>query len=763
MIGIWKSKGRIVILISIAGLLLIQSVVFLMHCNQPGPESVETEIPDIPRISSGLLDADFAGTESCIDCHEKEYNEWLGSHHDESMMVANDSTVKGDFDNTLFESRGVRSRFFKQDGRFMVNTESEDGTYLDYEILYTFGTEPLQQYIVKFPNGRYQCLRTAWDTDENKWFDLYPNFDIDLNEWLHWTNGGMNWNTTCADCHSTNLKKNYINEVDSFHTTFTILNVSCEACHGPSKEHIDFVNSDDFDSTDAYLGEEHMFLTRRISSQTQVDQCARCHSRRTQFTDAYNHEGLFKDHYAPEILRDNLYFADGQILDEDYVYSSFVQSKMYHNDVKCTNCHNPHTNKLKFDGNKLCLQCHEPEKYDAYEHHFHKMDSTGSSCVSCHMDGRIYMGNDYRRDHSFRVPRPDLSVEYEVPNSCISCHATESNVWARDKVIEWYGPDRAKNYADILCLGSTRTKEAVPELIGLLQDKEQPAIARATALWYLGFIDDEAGTDAILRSVNDPDPTVRYIAIEVMQSFPLQTRYQYIAPLLKDPIRSVRVMAFDCVTDVPLSMFNESLKKEYLKVMPEYKAMLRIRADFPGGQLMAARYLERQGRVEEAMNALQKATQFDTIFNAARINLAHLKYSQGNLFQAIDLFKLVIKMEPEYSGSYYSLGLLYAEMDSIDQAISYLSQAQEINPSDTRIYYNLGLSYQRAGNIRSAEKTFLSGLEKEPENPNLLYALAVLYVQQNEMNKALALIPELKKFYPDQRTIEELETFIRQN
>jgi len=748
----------------IIAILLITQVIFIFQrCNDKISNTNEhPEYVKYPKVVKGLPDKAYAGTEACIPCHEKEYQEWSGSHHDEAMMIANDSTVKGNFNDVTFYNQGVSTRFFKKDGKFMVNTEGPDGKYYDYEILYTFGTEPLQQYIVKFPRGKYQCLRIAWDTDKNKWFDLYPDMKLALQEWLHWTKGSMTWNTTCAECHSTNLQKNYMNEQDSFNTRYTIIDVSCESCHGPSREHIDYVSSEDFDSTETYDASEHLFMLRKSTSHQQVDDCARCHSRRIQFTQAYNHEGDFRDHYGPEILRDHLYYPDGQILDEDYVYSSFVQTKMYYNNVRCTNCHNPHTTKIKFEGNKLCLQCHESQKYDVFEHHFHDDGEGGQSCINCHMDGRYYMVNDYRRDHSFRVPRPDLSVEYDIPNACNSCHTDKTAEWSADWIIEWYGPDRIKNYADVLCIGSTRTEEAVSFLDTLIRSKSQPSIARATAVWYLGFINNEQSNAAIIRSLTDPDPTVRYIAIEVMQSFPQEERYAYLAPLLKDSIRSVRVMALDALTDIPLSRFSKEFKMQYLNVLPEYKSMLDMRSDFPGGQLQLARYLERQGQLDSAEQALKKAISFDSLFNVARVNLAHLYHNQGKLQDAIDLFTMVSKIEPDYGPAFYSLGLLYAEDNRMDEAVKYLEKAIDLDPVNTRIYYNLALAFQNLKQFEAAENTFLKGLEMDSSNGELLYALTIFYIQQQQYDHASKFLQELKKYYPNESSIQELEFILQQ-
>ncbi|NJO07496.1 MAG: hypothetical protein HC876_19380, partial [Chloroflexaceae bacterium] len=272
--------------------------------------------------------------------------------------------------------------------------------------------------------------------EQKRWFDLYPDTPIDPAEWLHWSRGGLNWNTMCADCHSTYLQKNYQADQGIFNTQWAIINVSCEACHGPGKRHVDFVKSGQHRKGETYpaADAEHLLLTQSISSQTQVDQCARCHSRRVQISEVFDFHGTFMDHYAPEILRDNIYYPDGQIRDEVYVYGSFRQSKMYHEGVKCTNCHDPHQAALKFTGNRLCTQCHASPTYDTPKHHFHPLNTESAQCVNCHMPGKYYMANDFRRDHSFRIPRPDLSMRFETPNACNQCHTGQNAQWAADAI-----------------------------------------------------------------------------------------------------------------------------------------------------------------------------------------------------------------------------------------------------------------------------------------------------------------------------------------
>lgn len=737
-----RGKRLKYIILIITGLVLIAEVFYLRYeWNRAESEPAK------------LSDHHYAGSESCRSCHGRQYNDWKESHHDLAMMAADAVSVKGDFDTTFF-SQGVTSRFYRRDGRYFVNTEGPDAAYHDYEVTHTFGVEPLQQYLVKLRDGRLQALRTAWDTKENRWFDLYPDYEISSDEWLHWSRGGLNWNTMCADCHSTNVHKNFDEEKGSFNTTFTLMNVSCEACHGPAKKHMGIVSASDFDSAE-YDPQIHLYLTSGLSSREQVDQCARCHSRRAQITEAYNHEGEFMDHYIPSVLSDDIYYPDGQIREEVYEYGSFLQSKMYQNNVKCSDCHNPHSLKLKGVGNNLCGQCHDPSIYNTRKHHFHQEDTEGASCVSCHMPGRIYMGNDFRRDHSLRVPRPDLSVKYNTPNACNQCHTGESAEWAAVAVEQWYGPDRKFHFSDVLTFASTRSEDAVAALVSLAGDTSHPAIARATAVWYLGQTVSPEATQAIIRSLENDDHLVRHTATNALGEMPETIRTQYLVPLLNDKVRALRYAAASGLADIPADRINRELQPDFGDIMREYEMSLSARADFSGGQMEKAIFYQRRGQYDLAEQAYMKAIDIDNRQNAARLNLAHLYNSQGRNREAITLFRTVIKQEPEFGTAWYSLGLLYAEENEINAAIVCLSKAAELE-GNPRVFYNLAVAYQRTGQAQKAENAYLKGLQKDALNEDLIYALSVLYLQQEDISKARPWVQKLKELNPEDPRVLEM-------
>jgi tetratricopeptide (TPR) repeat protein len=734
--------------------------IFYFSCNQQQDKDHNLKSDSARESKYELMDSQYVGSESCMSCHEKEYADWKGSHHERAMMVAADSSVLGDF-NTTFTSQGVTSTFYTREGKYFVNTEGPDGSYQDYEIVYTFGIEPLQQYIVEFPRGKFQCLRTAWDTEKNVWFDLYPDMKVVHDEWIHWTKGGLNWNIMCSDCHSTLVKKNYNPAKDAYNTTFSIINVSCEACHGPGKEHVEITSAPDFDSTQ-YMGK--LFMGKYTLPKQMVDECARCHSLRTQFTEYYDHEGTYMDHYAPDWLRDGIYFGDGQILGEVYVYASFIQSKMYAQNVKCNDCHNVHSLELKFQGNTLCLQCHEPTKYESKTHHFHEINTEGADCINCHMPGRYYMGNDFRRDHSFRVPRPDLSARYGVPNTCneAGCHADQSAEWAAKAVIEWYGPERVKHFSDALAFGRTREPESVPGLIDLAADKTMPGMARSSAIMYLGETVDPNAYQAIAQLLNDVDPFVRYSSAKSMDRLPPQDKVGLLAPLLVDDVRSVRISALGSMVDIPRNLMSNLDQANYDMVFKEYWTGLQLRSDFPGGQMEIAQYYEKTGNPSMAEQAYVRAVELDSYYNPARINLAGLYYGQGRFDEAEILFKKVIELEPEFGQAYYSLGLLYAEQNKMLEALEYLKSATEKIDYNDRVAYNYGLVLQQLGKRSEAETAFKKGLSINPDSESNLYALGYLYYEQNRKAEARQILMHLVGVAPTNQQYRQLLNAVSQ-
>lgn len=310
-------------------------------------------------------------------------------------------------------------------------------------------------------------------------------------------------------------------------------------------------------------------MTLKTNPKDLVDQCARCHMRREQFSSSYNFEGTLLDHYSPQLIVENIYYPDGQILDEDYVYGSFVQSKMYQNNVACNNCQNPHSLKLKFEGNQLCTQCHSPEKFNTPKHHFHKENTAGAMCINCHMPGKYYMGNDFRRDHSLRVPRPDLSLKYGTPNGCTACHKDKSNQWASKSFKSLFGKVKSTHFSEKLAPGILGEPGADLGLSELINDKKQPEIVRASALRALSYY-QEKDLKMYIALLKDQSPLVRGTTLDVLSEINTTDYDNYFLPLLNDSKRTVRIKAFYALAGIKEFQIPEQYKFSYQKVKKEF-------------------------------------------------------------------------------------------------------------------------------------------------------------------------------------------------
>lgn len=728
----------------------IISIIFyfsVISCNPTDSTNKDVDIEE-------KLPAEYVGGQQCKSCHEEAYKDWKMSDHYQAMQHANDSTVLGDFNNATFTADGVISKFFKRDGKFFINTQGASGTNEDFEVLYTFGYYPLQQYLIAFPGGKLQSTRVSWDSKNDKWFNQYAGQNVHHNDWLHWTGNSQNWNTMCASCHSTNLEKNYDFEKDVYNTTWKDINVNCESCHGPGSTHINFVHSNAFQKGEKIYNSGFFYATDS-TPQIQLNTCAPCHARKTDVSAEMVHSNEILDDLIPELISNEFYFPDGQIREEDYEYGSFAQSKMFHNNVQCTNCHNPHSGKLKKIGNELCLSCHT-SSYDTEQHHFHTVNTESAQCVNCHMPAKTYMGNDVRRDHSFRVPRPDQSVLYGTPNTCNSCHSNQSSQWASDAIIKWYGPKRAYHFSDDLVPGSLLSDKSEGHLIKLMSDTSQPEIARATAVHYLGNLSSPKSAQTLLNVLNDEKALVRYHAIRSLQNFPPEVWLQKAIGNLSDKVKAVRIAAADLYHRVPAEAMPPSAQNAYALADRENKLFLQNQTDFPVGNIMLADYELQSSNYQEAIKLYLRGLKKDSLMNYARLNLSAAYNSLGQNQEAKTTLLEAAKIDPKNDRIFYNLGLLYYEMEDVAGAARNFDKALKLGSGTTGLYYNYGLLLQQQGKLKEAEGVLLKGYTLHPGASNINYALAYFYLQQKLPQKAQKYVVNLKQIDPYNTDYQQL-------
>ena len=739
--------------------LLLSSFGIFYSCGSSGDDQQDAG----GRTFQPVRDHEFVGDQTCQSCHAYQFDEWKGSHHDYAIAEPNEESVRGDFENAEFIQGENSYRFYREGSDYVVDA-IEKGTSETLKIDYTFGWEPLQQYLIDIGDGKYQALHIAWDTEKNEWFSLQPDEEVETDDWMHWRGGSMNWNTMCADCHSTNLKQNFEPDTDSFHTTWSVLNVSCESCHGPGKDHVEFVSTPQGEKASKERIREDVLNGRFSSQMEEINTCAPCHSLRQKLTDNYVHGDNYLDHFDPQLPHPDNYFADGQIRGEVYVYGSFLQSKMYAEGVQCTDCHNPHTLELKepLVNNQLCMSCHEPI-YNTPEHHFHEPNTEQSQCVNCHMTGRTYMENDYRRDHSFRVPRPDQSSQFGIPNACNDCHTDETPEWAAAAVEEWYGSERTTHFSDVLLSANSGEPGSKMQINQLISDESQPEIIRATAVWYAGQFPDNNSNSAINEALSSESDLVRISAVKAAETLPPEMRRLVLTGALNDDVRAVRVFAFRSLASLSDEDFDQPYRDQFRSAMQEYRESLEISRYFPQGAMNRGQFFEQRGETEMAIEAYREALERDSYFNPARINLAYLLNGKGENKEAEELLRTVIEQEPEFGEAYYSLALLLAEEDRLDEAIPYFEKAAELMNDTARVYYNLAVAQQTLENPTKAKEAYLDAIERDPGNGDYRYGLVTLYMQQRNYSKALDQARELERIYPGNAQVNQLLDMIRGN
>jgi predicted CXXCH cytochrome family protein len=717
----------------------------------------------------------YVDNKVCLGCHQAQGQQWQQSHHASAMAAPTAESVRGDFNNTEFKHHGVTSRFFKREDKFFVRTDGPDGKLADFEIAYTFGVEPLQQYLIAMPGGRLQPLQIAWDSPRKKWFHLLPDEKAPPGDVLHWTGRYQTANTMCIACHTTGFEKRYDARTDTFASRWSEPNVSCQSCHGPGERHVQWAGAKSQGQAVSTLPRERYGLSvdvRTADSRQQVEVCAACHSRRGELaaTPAPGQPKL--DNYLPSLLRERLYHADGQQLDEVFVDGSFRQSKMYQKGVSCSNCHNAHTGKLKLAGNAVCLQCHQPQvnpsfpsaagNFDTAAHHFHQEGSAGAQCASCHMPSKTYMQIQGRPDHSLRVPRPDLSVKIGTPNACTGCHADHPAQWAADWVAKWYGPKRRQepHYGEVFAAARAGDPLASERLTKLVADMQMPAIVRATALDSLRR-SGSVGIAEKIQATRDADPEVRAAAADSLEGVPAAQRLYALTPLLGDPIRAVRIAAAHSLSSLPPAEIDAAARPALDAALAEYIAAQAVSLDMPGSQLNLAVVYQNTGRIELAEQHYLAALRIDPDFTPARANLAQLYSATSRNADAERVLVEGLKRLPDLGELQYSLGLLLAEEKRMPEAAKALTQAARLLPGRARVHYNLGLVLQQLGQRKPAEAALLAAQRADPRDTAAPYALAVFYAQGGQRAQALEWAEKLQVLSPADPQVRQFVESLR--
>jgi len=712
----------------------------------------------------------YVGTQACAGCHAGEHARWQDSHHSWAWRPSTPGNVLGDFANVRFDHAGIASRLSRDGEEFVVQTDGPDGRLTRYPVHSVAGVAPLQQVLLETAPGRLQAWDVAWDTERRRWYHLYPGDGLTAADGFHWTGPYKTWNARCAECHATGYAKAYDPRTRVYDSRQTEIGVGCEACHGPGAAHVDWARSPAIFDATAWSGVDARGLTvpsARDAAQVEIDRCGGCHSRREPLGDASPLPGsAFADHYRLALLREGLYHADGQILDEVYVLGSFLQSKMHARGVRCSDCHDVHAATLKAEGNAVCTQCHGPAgnprfasltkaTYDGPAHHFHPGDGAGTRCVDCHMPERNYMVVDGRRDHGFRVPRPDLSQAIGTPNACTGCHDDRDDDWAVAQLRTWYPDGRSGRHHFATAFAAARgearggvSDDTARRLQQIAGDGNRAAIVRATALSLLQTAPADLALTASARALADPDPLVRAAAVALQQRAPGPERIQAVLPLLDDPFRAVWIEAARSLLGINVVRYPKDIGGMVRAAMREYQQALAAKTDFPEIQMAIAGVALTMRQLPAAEAAFAAATDMDPQLVDAWIMQARLQMQRRDIAGAEQTLQRAVVAAPANGLVQRWLGNVRLAAGKPQAARQALEAAVELMPDDPAASADLGLLLAQLNDHAAAvpllERAEAAGMRE----PALLYALARSQLALGERATAERTVLKLELLHP---------------
>lgn len=733
----------------------------------------------------------YLGAESCAGCHEQAYSDWQASDHFKAMQRPSAESVLGDFSDVKVKFHGIDSRFFQRDGDYFIDTANREGKPQTFKIDYTFGFSPLQQYLVTLEGGRVQALNIAWDSrlkseGGQRWFHLQPDEEIDPEHPFFWTGHFNNWNSNCADCHSTNLQKNYSPESNSYATTWGDINVACESCHGPGEKHVGLVKGGQlsaanngfetfkapgtqwrFDANDSIanpVASVDNFKGGMVAGADEVNACGSCHSRRTPLAPGKPGDD-YHDNHRLRLLDEDLYFADGQIQDEVFVLGSFLQSKMHQQGVTCSNCHNPHSGKLKAEGNAVCAQCHQSDVFDQPKHHQHPQGSEGAQCVNCHMPDRTYMGVDDRRDHSFSVPNLALHKDLEAPLACAQCHDDTDPGWLESSAELWanwskQGDSYSQHWGSVNAAARLGDRLVSKTLTDLLTG-EQPEIIGATLLQQLAAFPSRLSVETAQKQLLSDSPLIRRAAVSSLAGVAPQTRWQLLATMMSDSHLSVRhevaVQLMDARALVPVEE-----QASYQRLMDEYLEVILHTQDTPSGQLSLAQFYSRQGGPNnqgshsKALKAYKNALRLGPSFVPTLINLADFYRQIGRTEEARLMLDKALKVAPDSAGVQHSYGLMLIRASKYAAALPYLKEAFELPTGQPRYAYVYAIALDNQQQLSEAIAVLEVANKRWPNQTDLLLTLVRYLEKNNEINKAYRYLSDLSRIAPGSPQVQQI-------
>jgi tetratricopeptide (TPR) repeat protein len=753
----------------------------------PAPEAKSEPVSQVENEQRASEQKPLAGSKTCRDCHEEFYKIWSTSWHGLAMQPYTAQFARTNLTpqegEVAIGKRKYQAEIGKSEG--WVKENGPGGEH-KYPIAHVMGGKNVYYFLTPMDRGRLQVLPVAYDVHKKNWYDMAASgvrhFPDRRDEALDWTDRMFSFNTTCFNCHVSELSTNYDLAADTYHTTWVESGISCESCHGPGAEHARAMEAGVSGHTSKDI---KIIRTKEFSAEQMNDMCATCHAKLIPMSTSFLPGDKFFDHYDLVTLEHQDYYPDGRDLGENYTYTSWLMSPCVKSGkLDCNHCHTP-SGRMRFEGensNQSCMPCHEHYVKNAVEHGKHQPGSKGNECIACHMPMTRFAAMG-RTDHSMRPPAPAASIAFKSPNACNLCHADKDAAWSDEWVRKWYPRDyqaEVLRRAELIDQARKRNWKRLPEMLDELKKKDNDPVYKNSLVRLLRGCDDESKWPVVVEMLHDASPLVRSSAASSLGDH--ITTPEALKALLvatADQSRLVRIRsAISLAALQPKDVQNDRDRRNLNRAVDDFMAAMTARGDDwasyanvgnfymdRGDYAAAIGYFEtaarleprqigpivnaaiaysNMGRIDQAEQCLMQALKFEPDNAAANFNLGLLRGEQKRLPEAEAALRKALKADPQMHQAAYNLGVLLGDKN-LDQAIEWCEKAHQLRPNEAKYAHTLAFYERQKGNIDSATELLRQVIQLNPQYWDSYLLLGQIYEDRREYKNAAAVYRQALK------------------
>jgi tetratricopeptide (TPR) repeat protein len=702
---------------------------------QPAAQSPKSkEEPAAPALAqSELPGAKFVGSKTCQDCHADFYKLWRASWHGLAMQPYSPEFAKARLTPQQADIAIGKRRYRAEVAEGCMHEIGPEGEH-KYSIAHVMGGKNVYYLLTPLDRGRLQVLPLAYDVHQKKWYDMAASgvrhFPDRRDEALDWTDRMFAFNTTCFNCHVTELATNYDLAGDAYHTTWSEPGISCESCHGSAKEHIRVMEEAEArgggqshfsgllpeksgqspgplersgQSPGRKLKDIKIVRSKDLTARQNNDLCATCHAKMIPLSLAFIPGDKFFDHFDLITLDHPDFYPDGRDLGENYTYTSWLMSGCARSGkLDCNHCHTP-SGRPRFEreqSKQMCMPCHAQQCNQPAGHGHHAVGSKGNECIACHMPMTRFAAMG-RSDHSMRPPMPAATTAFKSPNACNLCHADRDAAWADRYCRQWYKRDyqaESLRRGELLDQARKQQWKRLPEMLAEIQKADGDEVYKTSWVRLLQGCDDQRKWPVLMGALHDRSALVRSSAVSGLGGNLTPEVLKALVAASGDESRLVRIR---------VAMALAALRPDALPDPRE------------------------RAQIERATREFMTAMQARPDDWASHSNLGNYYLESRDFSAAAACFETATKLEPRQIGPLVNAAMAYSNMEQNDRAEQCLRRALKQEPANAAANFNLGLLLGEQGQMEEAEQALRTALKTDPQMAAAAYNLGVLLGKKN--------------------------------